>query len=100
MSRSTSVKKKQGRDELYKMHISIPISAAPKDVTNLDQWNGSVNGLEGADRFHKDVLNPPLAGRALHGNPAVPYTLPLTTLRDSFVVGSGKAWQTPFFLNT
>jgi hypothetical protein len=86
LARSTSVKKKKaeerGGGELYKMHISISISAAPRNVmTDPDQWNGSMNSLspEGADRCPRtDVLNPLLAGRALHGNPAVH---PLASLR-------------------
>ena len=35
------VKKKKGDMELYKMRISVSISATPRDVTN--QWNGSMN---------------------------------------------------------
>jgi hypothetical protein len=73
--------------ELYKMHISISISAAPKRCDKAtDQWNGSMSRTEGADRCPltehgtTDVLNPPV-GRALHGSPAVPYRLPLATLR-------------------
>lgn len=69
-------KKRGGREG---EHISVSISAAPRDVTDADQWNGSMRGRRRSLSTHGCATSP--VGRALHGNPAVLYTYPLATLR-------------------